>query len=174
MLVNIICMISFLQICWDLFYVPILAIFVNDVLKENVYSFFFFFLGLLLQHMQVPKLGIKSELQLLAYARATAMQDWSHICNLNHSSQQCCITGLLSETRDITHILTDTSQIHFHCTTMATPGICLSLFDLLHLVWGSLVASMLLHMPFFHSFLWLSNIVYKCHIFFLHPSVDGH
>jgi len=31
-------------------------------------SFFFFFLGPHLQHMEVPKLGTESELQLLAYA----------------------------------------------------------------------------------------------------------
>ena len=37
-------------------------------------------------------------------------------------------------------------------------GICLSLSDLLCLVGESLVASMLLQMALFHSFLWLSSI----------------
>ena len=35
----------------------------------------FFFLGLHLQHMEVPRLGIQSELLLPAYATATAMPD---------------------------------------------------------------------------------------------------
>ena len=37
--------------------------------------------------MEVPRLGIESELQLLAYATATATLDPSLICNLYHSSQ---------------------------------------------------------------------------------------
>ena len=44
-----------------------------------------------LQHIQVPRLGVQLELQLLAYATATAMQDPSHICNQHHSSRQCRI-----------------------------------------------------------------------------------
>ena len=35
----------------------------------------FFFLGPHLQHMDVPRLGVKLELYLLAYTTATAMQD---------------------------------------------------------------------------------------------------
>ena len=35
----------------------------------------FFFLGLHLQHMEVLRLGVQLELQLLAYARATAILD---------------------------------------------------------------------------------------------------
>ena len=34
---------------------------------------------------EVPRLGVKSELQLLAYATATATWDPSHVCN-HHSS----------------------------------------------------------------------------------------
>ena len=44
------------------------------------------FLGLHSWHMEVPGLGVKLELQLLAYATATAMWDSSHICDLHHSS----------------------------------------------------------------------------------------
>ena len=46
------------------------------------------FLGPQVQHMEVPRLGVKLELQLLAYAIATATQDLSLICDLHHSSQQ--------------------------------------------------------------------------------------
>ena len=35
----------------------------------------FVFLGLHPRHMEVPRLGVQSELQLLTYVTATAMQD---------------------------------------------------------------------------------------------------
>ena len=38
--------------------------------------------------MKVPRLGVESELELLAYATATAMQDLSRVCDLHHSSWQ--------------------------------------------------------------------------------------
>ena len=47
---------------------------------------YFCFLGLHLQHVEVPRLGIESELQLLAYTTATAMRDLSHVWNLCHRS----------------------------------------------------------------------------------------
>ena len=50
--------------------------------------FFFFFLSSHLQHIEVPRLGVKLEQQLMAYTPATAMQDPSHICNSLHSSRQ--------------------------------------------------------------------------------------
>ena len=68
-------------------------------------------LGLHLQNVEVPRLGVESELQLPAHATATAMQDPSHICNLHHSSQQCQILNPLSEARDWIHILMDPSWV---------------------------------------------------------------
>ena len=50
---------------------------------------FVFFLGLRPWHMEVPRLGVELELQLLAYTTDTATQDPSHLCDLYHSSQQC-------------------------------------------------------------------------------------
>ena len=46
--------------------------------------FIFCFLGPHSRHMEVPKLGVESEPQLLAYATAiaTTTQDQSHICDL--------------------------------------------------------------------------------------------
>ena len=35
------------------------------------------------RHMEVPRLGVKSELQLPVYATDTAMQDLSHVCDLH-------------------------------------------------------------------------------------------
>ena len=70
--------------------------------------------------MEVPWLRVESELQLPAYTTATAMQNPSYIYNLHHSSWQCCIPNPLSEARDWTRILKDTSQIHFCCATTET------------------------------------------------------
>ena len=47
--------------------------------------------------MEVPRLGVDSELQMPAYATATAMQEIQ------------------------THVLMDTSRIHLYCTTTGTP-----------------------------------------------------
>ena len=47
---------------------------------------FFFFLGLYTQHMELSRLGVESELQLLTYATATATPDLSCIFNLQARS----------------------------------------------------------------------------------------
>ena len=60
----------------------------------------------------VPQLGVESELQLPAYTTATARWDLSRVCNLCHNSQQCQILNPLSEARDRTCILMDTSWVH--------------------------------------------------------------
>ena len=51
------------------------------------FFFFFFFWSFVflrpyLQHMEVPRLGVESELQLLAHTAATATRDLSRVCNL--------------------------------------------------------------------------------------------
>ena len=56
-----------------------------------IYFFFLVFLGPHLRHIEVPKLGVESELQLPGYATATATQNLSRICHLRHSSWQCQI-----------------------------------------------------------------------------------
>ena len=61
-----------------------------------------------------PRLGVKSELQLLVYAIATAMQDPSHICDLHYSSQQHKILDLLSEAKDRIQILMDSNLVCYH------------------------------------------------------------
>ena len=60
----------------------------------------FVLLRLHLQHMEVSRLGVKLELQLLTSAAATAMPDPSPICDLHHSSGKSRIHNPLSETRD--------------------------------------------------------------------------
>ena len=61
--------------------------------------------------MKVPRLGVKSELQLLANTTVMAMLYPSHICNLCASLWQCQILNPLSTARDWTHILTDVSRV---------------------------------------------------------------
>ena len=74
------------------------------VLPNCIWPFYLFiyfvFLGLPLQHMEVPRPGVESELQSLACATAIAMLDRSCICNLHLSSWQHWILNALSEARD--------------------------------------------------------------------------
>ena len=74
-------------------------------------TFLFFFLGLYLRHMEVSRLGIESELQLLAYTTTRAMPDWGCFYELHYSLRQCQIFNPLREARDRTQILMDTSWI---------------------------------------------------------------
>ena len=71
--------------------------------------------------MEVPRLGFESELQLLAYATATATRDPSFVFDLPHSSRQRRILNALSKARDRNLVLMDTSQIRFCRATMGTP-----------------------------------------------------
>ena len=82
-----------------------------NALIFKILAFFFFFLGLHLQHMEVPRPEVKSELQLPAYATATAMPDPSCVCDLHHSSWQPWILNPLSKAKDQTSFLIDTSQV---------------------------------------------------------------
>jgi len=61
--------------------------------------------------MEVPKLGVESELQPLAYARATATRDPSRVWDLHHSSRQRRIVNPLSKGRDWTRNLMVPSRI---------------------------------------------------------------
>ena len=76
-------------------------------------SFSLVFLEPHLRHMKVPRLGVKSELQLLTYATVTATRDPSRVCNLHHSSRQHRILNPLSKVRDRTHILMDPSRVGY-------------------------------------------------------------
>ena len=62
--------------------------------------------------MEVPRLGVESELQLPAYTTATPIPDLSHVCDLHHSSQPHWILDPLIEVRDRTCILMDPSWAH--------------------------------------------------------------
>ena len=90
-----------------------------DFKIKIVYNFFF--LGSHQRHTEVPRLGVEYELQLLAYTTATAMENPSHICDPHHSPWQWQILNPLSEARDQTHDLMDTSQVRFCWATTGTP-----------------------------------------------------
>ena len=63
----------------------------------------FFFLLLfraIPRYVEVPWLGIKSELQLPAYTTARATWDLSRICDLHHSSLKHRILNPLSKARN--------------------------------------------------------------------------
>ena len=66
--------------------------------------------------MEVPRLGVESELQLPAFKTATATSDPSRISDLHHTSRQCQMLNPLTEARV-------TSWICFCWTIMGTPEI---------------------------------------------------
>ena len=86
---------------------------------RSLFFFFFFFLGPLLWHMEVPRLGVQSELQLPASTTATA--DQRCVCDLPHSSWQRRILNPQGKARDRTHNLLVPSWIHFCRATTGTP-----------------------------------------------------
>ena len=93
------------------------------------FFFFFFFVWFVFvfclvthpQHMEVPRLGVESELQLLAHTTVTATADPSRVCDLHHSSWQFRILNLPSEARDRTRNLMVPSRIRFCCAMTGTP-----------------------------------------------------
>ena len=94
--------------------IPALLEFTAQWTDSFIYLFIYFcFLGPPPWHMEVPWLGVESELQLPAYTTATAMWNPSCICDLHHSSQQHQVFNPLSKARDQTRILMDTCQIDF-------------------------------------------------------------
>ena len=67
---------------------------------------------LLMWYMEVPRLGVETELQLQVYTTATAMQDLSHVFDLYQNSWQYWILNPLSKARDRTCNLMVPSWIH--------------------------------------------------------------
>ena len=76
--------------------------------------------------MEVPRLGVELELQLLAYSRATATKDLNHVCNLQHSSWQRQILNPLIEARDRTRNLMLPSWIVYTGPRRELPRGCVS------------------------------------------------
>ena len=78
-----------------------------------LFVIFFCFLGLYLQHVEVPTLGVESELQMPAYTTVRAMWEMSWVCDLHlhHSSQQCWMLDPLRKARDRTRVLRDNGLV---------------------------------------------------------------
>ena len=95
-----------------------------------LFFFFFPFLGPHSWHMEVPSIGVESDLQLLTCTTATATQDLSRAHN-HHSSWQQQILNPLSEARNRTCNLMVPGQMLFHCTTTRTPKHISTLFHML-------------------------------------------
>ena len=53
-----------------------------------------------MQHMEISRLAVEWELQLLDYTTATATPDRSCLFDLHHSSWQCQVLNPLSKARD--------------------------------------------------------------------------
>ena len=87
----------------------------NYILREILFfisvNILIFILMLHLWYVEVSRLGVESELHLLAYTTATAMQAPSWVCDPHHSSWQCQIPNPLSEARDRTCVLMATGRV---------------------------------------------------------------
>ena len=90
-------------------YTPCALNVVQPLLHLPFFLFFLlFFLGPHPRHIEFPRLGVESELQLPGYTTATSTPDPSSVCNLHCSSWRRQILNPLSKARDPTHILKDT------------------------------------------------------------------
>ena len=70
------------------------------------------FLGPQLWHVEIPRLGIELELQLLAFATDTEM--WDRAASATYTTRQCCILNPLSKARNQTCIFMDTGWVCYH------------------------------------------------------------
>ena len=83
---------------------------------------FFFFLGLNPWHMEVLRLGVKSELR--CWPTPQPQQHGIQVKSVTYTTAPSNARSLtLSKARERTHILMDTSRILFHYATMGTPSI---------------------------------------------------
>ena len=83
---------------------------INDKLTSN-WKKIFFILWLHLWHINIPRLGVESELQLPTDATATGSWDLRHICCLKCSLWQHWILNPMSKARVQACILMDTNQV---------------------------------------------------------------
>ena len=105
-----------------LYHIPVKSEWMGlEVRLQYFYLFIYCFLGLYPWHMDVPGLGVESEVQLPAYTTAIATWDLSHVCDLQHSSRQHWFLNPLCKTRDRTRTLMDPSQIPYRWATTGTP-----------------------------------------------------
>ena len=98
-------LLDFIYFCLFFLIEPTSSWIIDLLIAERWELLIFVFLGPHTQHMEVPRLGVKLELQLPAYTTATATPDLSHVFNLHSSSWQHQILNPLIKARDQTCIL---------------------------------------------------------------------
>ena len=86
----------------------------HSTFLSRVNFFFLSFEGCTCSMRKFPGQGLNQSCSHLAYTTATATPELSLICDLHQSSWQSWIFNLLSEARDRTCVLMDTSQIRLH------------------------------------------------------------
>ena len=64
-----------------------------------------------MRHVEVLRPGVKWDLQLPAYAAATAARDPGLVCDLDSSSRPRWVPNPLREARDQTCVLMETTQV---------------------------------------------------------------
>ena len=87
----------------------------------QIFFFFSFLLETLPRHMEVPRLGVKLELQVPAYTTTRATPDQSQVCKLHRGSRQRRILNPLSSARDQTRVIKNISWVHYGWATIGIP-----------------------------------------------------
>ena len=90
------------------------------------FSFLFCFLGFHQQHLEVPRLAVKPELQLQYPSHSNEGSEPS--LQPTPQLRQCQIPNPLSKARDWTRILMDASWIYFCCATAGNPSVLFLIF----------------------------------------------
>ena len=83
--------------------------------------FLILFLGPNLWHMEVPRLGLEPELQLLASTTPQPQQGQIQAASATYISAYGKAGSLIGKFKNQTHIFTDIGRIYFHFATMGTP-----------------------------------------------------
>lgn len=104
-----------IAICWTSFHVAAGHLYVSfGIMFIQVFCpFFFGFWGPHLQHMEVPRLGVRTGATAAGppHNHSNARSEMRCVWDLHHSSLQWQIINPLNETRDGTRVLRDTSLI---------------------------------------------------------------
>ena len=123
--------------------------------------------------MEVPRLGVKFELQLLAYTIATTMQDLSRVRHLSHSSWQSQMLNPLSKARDWIFIFMDICLVFYHFITMGTSLNDIFFIDIFNYSLYYIVEGFNLHFEKQERF-WSSLVLSWLRIQHCHCSGSGH
>ena len=99
------------------------AFYYAEVVSFYFYFLFLFgFLGLHPRHMEIPRLVVEWSCSHQPTPQPQQHRIWA--ASVTYTTAHCnsrSITHWVSEARDWTHILMDTSKIHYLCATMGTP-----------------------------------------------------